>query len=108
MGEQPPQHIRSDSTRHVLELQWSDNPTDLCALPFRMLREQCPCASCIDEFTGKRILDVTTIPDDIRPVSMSLTGNYALRIVWSDQHASGLYTWVRLGQLCRMIEQSPN
>ena len=28
-----------------------------------------------------------------------LVGNYALRIEWSDQHASGIYSWDYLRQI---------
>lgn len=48
-----------------------------------------------------RILDPDTIPADIQPVAMSLTGNYALKIVWSDGHSTGLYTWDLLAEIAR-------
>ncbi len=32
---------------------------------------------------------------------MSFTGNYALKIVWSDGHSTGLYTWDLLAELAR-------
>lgn len=54
---------------------------------------------CIDEFTGERILDPVTIPPDIAPVELSFTGNYALKIRWSDGHDTGLYTWNLLESL---------
>ncbi|MFN0198247.1 MAG: DUF971 domain-containing protein [Planctomycetaceae bacterium] len=93
----PPQNIRALREDRILELVWSPNRVD--RLPFRVVREYCPCATCIDEITGQRILDVSRIPDDIQPTSMNFCGNYAIKIVWSDGHSTGLYTWDHLSQL---------
>lgn len=100
----PPQNIRALKDQRILELVWSPVRTD--RLPFRIVREYCPCATCIDEITGKRILDVSRIPDDIHPTSMSFVGNYAVKIVWSDGHSTGLYTWDRLDQLGEAFAKS--
>lgn len=94
-----PENIRALQDDRVLEIVWSAERTD--RLPYRFLRGQCPCAGCIDEFTGIRTLDVNTVPDDIHPVNLSFTGNYAIKITWSDTHDTGLYTWDRLDMLCR-------
>jgi DUF971 family protein len=97
-----PTHIRALTDRGELELQWPDGGTN--RLPFRLLREECPCAACVDENTGRRILNVAAIPHDIRPTGMSFTGNYALKIAWSDGHNTGLYTWDHLAKLCGRSE----
>lgn len=81
-----------------LELRWADGSTH--RLPFRFVRENCPCAMCVDENTGRRILDVDSLPDDIAPVGVEFVGNYALKITWSDGHATGLFTWDHLSRLC--------
>jgi DUF971 family protein len=80
-----------------VEIHWPDGTVH--HLPFRFLRGQCPCAACVDEMTGIRTLDVDAIPESIRPGSVSFTGNYALKIVWSDGHDTGLYTWEYLQEL---------
>lgn len=95
----PPTNIRSLSETGCLELTWPDGRVS--QLPFRILRENCPCAACVDEFTGDRILDVTAIPDDVHPTALGFTGNYALKVGWSDGHHSGLFTWDLLDELCR-------
>jgi DUF971 family protein len=87
-----------------MELVWSDDQT--CSLPFKFIRGECPCAVCVDEFSGRRLLDITTISDDIVPTGLSYTGNYALKIVWSDGHDTGLYTWDRLSSLCQTYEDA--
>jgi DUF971 family protein len=94
-----PENIRALQDDRVFEIVWSTDRTD--RLPYKFLRGQCPCAGCVDEFTGIRTLDVNTVLDDIHPVNLSFTGNYALKILWSDTHDTGLYTWDRLEMLCR-------
>ena len=61
------------------------------------LRAGCPCASCVSEVTGKRLLDVKKIPADINPVDILPLGNYAVGITWSDGHASGIYPYTMFG-----------
>lgn len=95
----PPSRIRALKEAGRLELEWpGSRPVEV---PFLIVRARCPCAECVNEFTGERILDPSTIPLSIAPVSMSFTGNYALKIVWSDTHATGLYTWDLLAELAR-------
>lgn len=93
----PPKNIRSVRADELLEFHWPDGSCD--RLSYRLLREACPCAACVDEMTGRRILDISTIPDDIHPADIAFTGNYALKITWSDGHSTGLYTWDHLARL---------
>ncbi|MEP6472334.1 MAG: DUF971 domain-containing protein [Gemmatimonadota bacterium] len=68
--------------------------------PARWLRLACPCAGCVEEMTGKPLLDPGVVSPDIRPLSMSLVGAYGLRINWSDGHGTGIYTFERLRLAC--------
>lgn len=81
-----------------LGITWNDGHQS--AYNVRDLRIECRCALCVDEFTGFRTLDPDTIPDDIRPVEITLSGNYALVIVWSDGHRTGIYTFPHLREIC--------
>jgi ATP-binding protein involved in chromosome partitioning len=66
-------------------------------LPARAMRLACPCAQCVEEMTGRVLLDPATVPMDVRPLAVVLVGTYAVRVHWSDGHATGLYTfeWIR-------------
>jgi ATP-binding protein involved in chromosome partitioning len=68
--------------------------------PARELRLACPCAACVEEMSGRPILDPSMVPPDIRPLSIALVGAYGLRINWSDGHGTGIYTFDRLLAAC--------
>lgn len=63
------------------------------------LRINCPCASCIDEDSGRRTLDPKRIPLDIRIESFEMIGRYAVALHFSDGHRTGLYAFKLLQQL---------
>lgn len=93
----PPQQIRALRGEGILEIWWT--PDHCRRYPFQFLRQECPCASCVNEFTGERMLDPATVPPDILPTSIEFSGNYALKIHWSDGHSTGLYSWDMLDRL---------
>ena len=80
-----------------LGITWEDGRETL--YPVRALRQACPCAVCVDEMTGKRVLDPESIPVDVRPVRIEGVGRYAIRIHWSDGHETGLYSFRYLAEL---------
>jgi DUF971 family protein len=97
-----PQNIRVHRDEGVLELTWSDQ--QVSRLPFQFVRQNCRCAVCVDEMTGRPLLDPDTIPADLGLLDISLAGNYALRVRWSDNHDSGLFTWVHLKDIGERLE----
>jgi ATP-binding protein involved in chromosome partitioning len=66
----------------------------------RALRLACPCAACVEEMSGRPLLDPATVPADITPLRLSLVGAYGLKVNWSDGHNTGIYTYDRLLALC--------
>lgn len=96
-GLTAPIAIRAKRDSGRLELDWSDGTHS--QIDFFDLRCACPCAMCIDEITGQPLLRPETVPRDVAPVQLGLSGNYALKVAWSDGHNTGLYTWDRLRTL---------
>ena len=92
-----PNALRSRSADGVLEIDWPDGRTD--TIPFRALRIACPCAACVSETTGRRLLDPATVPAGIAPEEVTLAGNYALRVKWPGGHDTGLFTWPYLREI---------
>ena len=68
--------------------------------PARPLRLACPCAACIEEMTGRPLLDPGTIDADVRPLNVALVGAYGIKVEWSDGHGTGIYTFERLLAQC--------
>ena len=96
----PPISIKARQQEGFLELQW---PHATYRLPYRYLRGRCPCASCVDEFTGIRVVDIPDVPIAITPTDVRFSGNYALKIVWNDRHDTGLFTWEYLELLAQEL-----
>ena len=84
-----------------LKVEWPDGSSDLLAN--REVRAACQCAVCVEEFTGEKILDPSTIADDLHAESVATLGNYAVSIAWSDGHSSGIFTWDRLKQIAQGV-----
>ena len=80
-----------------LGIEWMDHTRSEFNL--WKLRVACPCASCVDEWTGERMLDPQSVPADIALEHIQAVGRYAVGITWSDGHRSGIYTYERLQKL---------
>ena len=65
----------------------------------RQVRLACQCAVCINEMTGKKILNPAKIRLDIAPKEITPLGNYAIGIHWNDGHSSGIYPYSLFQQL---------
>jgi len=81
-----------------LLITWPDNHKSVFT-PYN-LRLNCPCANCIDEDTGKKILDIKSIPLDIKIKGVNPVGRYGLAIAFSDGHSTGIYIFERLKEIC--------
>jgi len=80
-----------------LSINWSDeaetkyNAADL--------RRACPCAGCVNEWTGEKTLKTETVADDLSFSSISIVGRYALNFHFSDGHDTGIYSFDYLRKL---------
>src|ERR1700724_1093801 len=79
-----------------LLLTWSDGHT--ADYDYDYLRGWCPCAGC----QGHSGLAITFHPAAGRVTAGSIqpVGNYAISIGWSDGHATGIYRFDFLRQVC--------
>jgi DUF971 family protein len=75
--------------QRTIRIVWDEGDEDVWAA--RDLRLRCTCAHCQSELTGERILDPTTVPEDLTVTAMALVGNYGLSIHFSDGHTTGIY-----------------
>ncbi|HEX9726474.1 MAG TPA: P-loop NTPase [Vicinamibacteria bacterium] len=81
-----------------LRIVWADGHDSRYS--FELLRNNCPCAMCVDEWTGKRKHLMLLLPPGFRALDVKPVGNYAIKIAWSDGHDSGIYSFSTLRELC--------
>jgi len=86
----------------TLAITWSDGHES--TYDVRALRLACGCAECVDEWSGEERLDASAVPADVAPVRIQPVGRYAIQIEWSDGHATGIYPFARLRELCECVE----
>ena len=91
-----PTKIIEESDR-LLSIEWSDEKTS--GYNAAQLRKACPCATCVNEWTGEKILRDESVVDDLSFSSISIVGNYALGFQFSDGHGTGIYSFQYLKKL---------
>ncbi len=88
-----------------LDIQWSDGLHSV--YPVSMLRSMCPCAMCKLVRDGTDPHDISPKPrgkplltilpgnysDKITVTAAEMVGNYAIKLVFSDQHDSGIFSF---------------
>jgi ATP-binding protein involved in chromosome partitioning len=91
-----PAKIAQQGERELL-IAWADGFESVYDV--RSLRLACGCAACVDEWSGAKTLDPSSVPEDVAPVSIQPVGRYAIGIEWSDGHTTGIYPFDRLRTL---------
>jgi DUF971 family protein len=93
------------TTGEGVEVTWSDGHQS--RYPFHYLRDLCPCALCNDEreknarvgsATGGAVLPM--YKPRVTAKSANVVGNYAIQIQFSDGHATGIYSYEHLREIC--------
>jgi ATP-binding protein involved in chromosome partitioning len=84
--------------RSTITLKWPDGHETRYRA--RDLRLACRCAHCIEETSGRPLLDPASVPENVRARSIQLIGQYAIAIEWSDGHTSGIYNFRDLRGNC--------
>jgi len=88
----------SQESNTKLRITWADG--QVCNYESALLRRACPCAQCVDEWTGERTLKSAAISDEVAIADLTIVGRYALNFVWSDGHQTGIYSFQYLRELC--------
>jgi DUF971 family protein len=102
-----PKGIKVLGGQRMLTIEWASGQISECS--FSVLRKNCPCAECrseredeaspwADEASGELQLRSSS---PLTITEVTVVGNYALQIEWSDGHKHGIYTWEYLKDLCR-------
>ena len=100
-----PTSIKKTSDRELV-IVWNDEHKGVHTLEY--LRDSCPCAGCQGEtvlFREYRPPAVDrSVPGRYTLTGIQQVGSYAIQFSWGDGHATGIYTWERLRELCECGE----
>ncbi len=92
-----PEEIRVLKSSRALRVAFSDEET--YTLPFEYLRVYSPSAEVRGHGPGQEVLQMNK--EDVGITAIEPVGHYAIRIIFSDKHSTGLYTWAFLRDLGR-------
>jgi len=98
-----PSQITVDHNQRAVVIAWKDG--QVTALPFNLLRKECPCATCNDQ-RGKQAANPLTLTLLSGPAitqaditKIEPVGRYALNLTFNDGHDTGIYTYEFLRSL---------
>ena len=93
------------TTGEGVEITWSDGHTSRYNFPY--LRDHCPCALCNDERQKKAQMKpaagggvLPMFKPRVTAKGAASVGNYALQIEFSDGHATGIFSFDYLREIC--------
>ena len=86
----------------TLSVLWEDGHQN--NYDVRDLRLACRCALCVDEMSGRPLLDPKSVRPDVSPITVKSVGNYAITVDWNDGHSTGIYAFKNLRALGERTE----
>jgi len=95
-----PRQIIEESDSEI-SILWSDETESRYSAA--QLRKACPCAGCVNEWTGEKILKAETVAEDMSFSSIAIVGRYALNFNFTDGHDTGIFSFQFLKQLTERI-----
>jgi DUF971 family protein len=102
MNEPSPTEVRRLPATRSLRLTWSDGTVTESRYDF--LRGWCPCAGCQGHGALRLRFHPPAAP--VTPEAIEPVGHYALSIVWSDGHGTGIYRFDLLRRLAELEEDT--
>jgi DUF971 family protein len=93
-----PVEVRAPRGSRLLEIDFADGHRG--RYPHEILRGYCPCAACQGHQGPIRFVE----GGDQELTDLAEVGDYALRFSWGDGHATGLYSFAFLRDLCSCSE----
>ena len=96
-----PEHLAISKSRGI-HIDWKDGAKSDFTNEY--LRDHCPCAAC----TGVHGTEPRPKTEDnplklfqpkMRMLAVEAVGNYAIKITWSDGHATGIYSFAHLRKI---------
>jgi DUF971 family protein len=91
-------------TDALVRISWADGR--ICRFAAPELRRACPCAQCVNEWTGERVLKPEAVSEQLSIRNVAIVGRYALNFQWSDGHETGIYSFRYLRELCEQERQA--
>ena len=82
-----PREIVQEGERALL-ITWADGRQ--CRFAAADLRRACPCARCVNEWTGERVLSPESVPEELTDDGVQIVGRYAVNFRWGDGHQTGI------------------
>lgn len=95
-----PIDIRLHQASRLLEVKF-DNDTE-CMLSCEFLRVHSPSAEVRGHGHGQEVLQVGK--EDVNITAIEPIGNYAIKLIFSDGHDTGLYSWDYLYDLAKRYD----
>ena len=100
-----PEHIAISKSKGI-RIDWKDGHHSSYDVEY--LRDYCPCASCTGahgtaprpKSSGQPANPFQMYKPKTKMVNIEPVGNYALRIIWNDGHATGIYSYDHLRRIC--------
>ncbi len=92
-----PKGIDLKDSASLFVIAWNDGAET--RIPYRALRLACRCAHCVEETTGRALLDPDSVPADVGVTECREVGLYGIQITWTTGHGTGIYTWEVLRRL---------
>ena len=91
-------------TDNGIKIEWNDGK--VVELDAHKVRLECPCASCVNEHTGVRMITPDQIPANIKVLGLSPVGRYGVAINFSDGHKTGIYKFKTLKEMSSTATES--